>query len=43
MKTLVGSFFSLFVLALPFAAQSKPAADLIINHAKVWTVDKAQP
>jgi predicted amidohydrolase YtcJ len=25
------------------AAQSKPAADLIITNAKVWTVDKAQP
>jgi len=25
------------------AAQSKPVADLIITHAKVWTVDEAQP
>jgi len=25
------------------ASQSRPAADLIITHAKVWTVDKAQP
>ncbi|MBZ5706300.1 MAG: amidohydrolase [Acidobacteriia bacterium] len=25
------------------AAQSKPAADLIITNAKVWTVDKAHP
>jgi predicted amidohydrolase YtcJ len=25
------------------AAQGKPAADLIITHAKVWTVDQAQP
>lgn len=24
-------------------AQAKPAADLIINNAKVWTVDKARP
>src|SRR5579863_2613939 len=24
-------------------AQSKPAADLIITNAKVWTVDKAHP
>jgi predicted amidohydrolase YtcJ len=24
-------------------AQSKPAADLIITHAKIWTVDKSQP
>lgn len=34
---------ALFVLALPLAAQSKPAADLIINHAKIWTVDKSHP
>ena len=25
------------------AAQAKPAADLIITHAKVWTVDQSQP
>jgi predicted amidohydrolase YtcJ len=25
------------------AAQPRPAADLIITHAKVWTVDKSQP
>jgi hypothetical protein len=24
-------------------AQSKPAADLIITHAKIWTVDKSLP
>jgi predicted amidohydrolase YtcJ len=24
-------------------AQSKPAADLIVTHAKVWTVDRSQP
>ena len=34
---------ALFVLALPLAAQSKPAADLIINHAKIWTVDNSRP
>src|SRR6185312_445589 len=25
------------------SAQSKPAADLIITNAKIWTVDKARP
>jgi len=37
--------FLVFLLCsvLPLAAQSKPAADLIIHHAKVWTVDKAHP
>lgn len=29
--------------ALPLAAQSRPAADLIITNAKVWTVDRARP
>jgi predicted amidohydrolase YtcJ len=28
---------------IPAAAQSKPAADLIITNAKIWTVDKARP
>jgi predicted amidohydrolase YtcJ len=30
---------------LPVAShpQSKPAADLIIQHAKIWTVDAANP
>src|SRR5580698_2370741 len=27
----------------PTQAQSKPAADLIIANAKIWTVDKALP
>ncbi len=31
------------LLAIAAAAQSKPAADLVIINAKVWTVDKAQP
>jgi predicted amidohydrolase YtcJ len=31
------------VLASNLLAQSKPAADLIITNAKVWTVDKAHP
>lgn len=39
-------FVTLFlncVLASNMLAQSKPAADLIVNNAKVWTVDKARP
>jgi predicted amidohydrolase YtcJ len=31
------------VLAAAVLAQSKPAADLIITNAKVWTVDPARP
>ena len=31
------------VVVSKMVAQSKPAADLIIKNAKVWTVDKAQP
>ena len=38
---------ALIVLLLAFslhtAAQTKPAADLIITNAKIWTVDKARP
>jgi predicted amidohydrolase YtcJ len=33
-------FLSLSTIAM---AQSKPAADLIIHHARVWTVDKTRP
>jgi predicted amidohydrolase YtcJ len=29
--------------ALSLAAQSKPAADLIIQHARIWTVDPSLP
>ncbi len=37
-------FATLFAPFTPFvAAQSKPAADLIIRNAKVWTVDKDHP
>jgi predicted amidohydrolase YtcJ len=32
-----------FVLVINLLAQSKPAANLIITNAKVWTVDKAHP
>ncbi len=41
-----GAFATLFVLfnLPPFLrAQSQPAADLIIRHAKIWTVDKNRP
>jgi predicted amidohydrolase YtcJ len=32
-----------FLLALCGFAQTKPAADLIVTHAKVWTVDATRP
>src|SRR6185369_2851247 len=35
--------FLLFACAASAFAQSTPAADLIINNAKVWTVDPARP
>jgi len=40
-----GKFATLFVLFTlrSAAGQSKPAADLIIRNAKVWTVDKDHP
>lgn len=34
---------ALLLLVLPVAAQSTPSADLIIAHAKVWTVDQSRP
>jgi hypothetical protein len=40
MRTIL-ALFSL--LAVSLYAQSKPAADLVIRHAKVWTVDKDHP
>jgi hypothetical protein len=40
MKTL--SYLAFF-LALPLTAQTKPGAELIITHAKIWTVDKNHP
>ncbi len=37
-------FASLVCFAnIGFAAQSQPAADLIIRNAKIWTVDKSHP
>ncbi len=35
--------FLILLCALNLSAQSKPAADLIIANAKVWTVDTARP
>jgi predicted amidohydrolase YtcJ len=45
MKTicLMRDLFFTLICALPVVAQSKPAADLIITNAKVWTVDTAHP
>jgi predicted amidohydrolase YtcJ len=43
---LLSLFLSLFLVSArpPLAgAQSQPAADLIIHHAKIWTVDKSHP
>lgn len=43
-KKVIGILIGLVFLFIPGAvAQSKPAADLIITNAKVWTVDSARP
>ena len=43
-KKVIGILMGLISLFVPgTVAQSKPAADLIITNAKVWTVDKARP
>ncbi len=46
-KTILRSVLPLSVCALLFAgfsrAQSKPAADVVITNAKIWTVDKSLP
>jgi len=34
---------AVFIISIAAVAQSKPAADLIVTNAKVWTVDKAYP
>lgn len=41
----ISAFIFLLATLLPccLSAQSKPAADLIITNAKIWTVDKARP
>src|SRR5512138_2654944 len=37
-------WFALFLsLSIPIAAQQKPAADVIITNARVWTVDPDRP
>jgi hypothetical protein len=41
-RQLIALFFT-SIWALPLMGQSKPAADLIIMNAKVWTVDTAHP
>jgi len=44
MKTVRLLFWLIILMAsLPMSAQSKPAADLIITNAKIWTVDEARP
>jgi predicted amidohydrolase YtcJ len=43
MKTSPGVLVLMSMLAMTASAQSRPAADLIIIKAKVWTVDKSRP
>ncbi|MGH9545291.1 MAG: amidohydrolase [Terriglobales bacterium] len=48
MKTIFGRAGTIVCLVVLFAptflqAQSRPAADLIIRNAKIWTVDKSHP
>src|SRR5438876_11426354 len=45
MKTISLALISVLacIFSLIAAAQSRPAADLIITNAKVWTVDKSNP
>ena len=42
-RPLLRTLSTLLIFNLYAAAQSKPAADLIITHAKIWTVDQAHP
>lgn len=42
-RALLRPLLTIALAAVPAFAQSKPAADLIITNAKVWTVDKARP
>src|SRR5579883_1531196 len=37
------SFVLVCSLAIPGFGQTRPAADLVVTHAKVWTVDPARP
>ena len=34
---------AILLLALSLSAQSRPAADLVITHANIWTVDPSKP
>jgi predicted amidohydrolase YtcJ len=43
LRQLVRFAFPLLIFSALAAAQEKPAADLIISHARVWTVDKSHP
>jgi hypothetical protein len=43
MKQHFGAAAVIFCCSLLAVAQSKPAADLIIRNAKIWTVDAAHP
>ena len=43
MKTYAAVLVLICTLVMSASFQSRPAADLIITHAKVWTVDKAHP
>jgi predicted amidohydrolase YtcJ len=43
MKTCPGILIVICALVMTVGSQSRPAADLIITHAKVWTVDKSRP
>src|SRR5438067_7865633 len=45
MKTISLALISVLacIFSLIAAAHSRPAADLIITNAKVWTVDKSNP
>ncbi len=43
LSRLIALVASVFALAIVLSAQSRPAADLIVRNAKVWTVDKSHP
>ncbi len=46
MKNIIRAFFRLLpilLLSLSLFAQARPAADLVIINAKIWTVDKNHP
>jgi len=42
-RTVLACLFSILFCSQLVLAQSKPAADLIVTNAKIWTVDKARP